>query len=135
MYFFFLDALRKFTISDFPKHTHLRYTLINLIFSYTSIHTSPKYFCASCTSSGCWLKNNVKVWIDKMVKKKNKVINMCPKFVCLGKSLMVNFLSSSQKKKLHIVYPICMAAGLSQNLKSMKIFLYSAGPFELLCLY
>ena len=39
-----------------------------------------------------------------MVKKKNKVINMCPKCVCLGKSLMVNFLSSSEKKKLHIMY-------------------------------
>ena len=29
---------------------------------------------------------------------------MCPKCVCLGKSLMVNFLSSSAKKKLHIKY-------------------------------
>ena len=29
---------------------------------------------------------------------------MCPKCVCLGKSLMVNFLSSSEKKKLHIRY-------------------------------
>ena len=38
------------------------------------------------------------------MKKKNKVINMCPKYVCLGKSLMVNFLSSSEKKKLHITY-------------------------------
>ena len=29
---------------------------------------------------------------------------MCPKCVCFGKSLMVNFLSSSEKKKLHIMY-------------------------------
>ena len=67
MYFFFLDELRNFTISDFPKQTHdLVYTLITLFFSYTlkSIHTSPKCFCAGCTSSGHWLKNNVKVWID-----------------------------------------------------------------------
>ena len=27
---------------------------------------------------------------------------MCPKYVCSGKPLMVNFLSSSEKKKLHI---------------------------------
>ena len=32
MYFFFLDELRKFTISDFPKQTHLGYTLITLFF-------------------------------------------------------------------------------------------------------
>ena len=36
--------------------------------------------------------------------KKNKVINVLPKCVCLGKSLMVNFLSSSKKKKVHINY-------------------------------
>ena len=35
MYFFFFDELRKFTISDFPKQTHLGYTLITLFFSYT----------------------------------------------------------------------------------------------------
>ena len=35
MYFFFLDELRKFTISDFPKQTHLGYTFITLFFSYT----------------------------------------------------------------------------------------------------
>ena len=66
MYFFFLDELGKFTISDFPKQMHLGYTLITLFFSYTlqSIHTSPKCFCAGCTSSGHWLKNNIKVWID-----------------------------------------------------------------------
>ena len=57
VYFFFLDELRKFTISDFLK---------------------------------------------QRAKKKNRVINMCPKCVCLGKSLMVNFLSSSEKKTLHI---------------------------------
>ena len=34
MYFFFLDELIKFTISDFPKQTHLGYTLITLFFSY-----------------------------------------------------------------------------------------------------
>ena len=33
--FFFLDGLRKFTISDFPMQTHLGYTLITLFFSYT----------------------------------------------------------------------------------------------------
>ena len=33
---------------------------------------------------------------------KNKVTNVYPKCVCLGKSLMVNFLSSSEKNKLHI---------------------------------
>ena len=32
MYFFFLDELRKFTISDFPKQMHLGYTLITLFF-------------------------------------------------------------------------------------------------------
>ena len=60
---FFLDELRKFTISDYPKQTHFGYTLITLFFSYTLllIHTSPKCFCAGCTSSGHWLKNNVKV--------------------------------------------------------------------------
>ena len=35
MYFFFLDELRKFTISDFPKQTHLGYILMTLFFSYT----------------------------------------------------------------------------------------------------
>ena len=34
MYFCFLNKLRKFTISDFPKQTHLGYTLITLFFSY-----------------------------------------------------------------------------------------------------
>ena len=29
---FFLDKLRKFTISDFPKQTHLGYALITLFF-------------------------------------------------------------------------------------------------------
>ena len=32
MYLFFLDELRKFIISDFPKQTHLGYTLITLFF-------------------------------------------------------------------------------------------------------
>ena len=32
MYFFFLDELRKFTISDFPKQMHLGYILITLFF-------------------------------------------------------------------------------------------------------
>ena len=32
---FFLDELREFTISDFPKQTHLGYTLITLFFPYT----------------------------------------------------------------------------------------------------
>ena len=62
MYFFFFNELRKFTISDFPQQTHLGYTLIKLFFPY--------FFCAGCTSSGHWLKNNVKVWIDQRVKKK-----------------------------------------------------------------
>ena len=35
MFFFFLDELRKFTISDFPKQMHLEYILITLFFSYT----------------------------------------------------------------------------------------------------
>ena len=58
MYFLFLDELRKFTIRDFSKQTHLGYTLITLFLSYTllSIHTSPICFCAGCTSSGHWLK-------------------------------------------------------------------------------
>ena len=41
-------------------------------------------------------------------EKKNKMINMCPKCVCLGKSLMVIFLSSSEKKKLHILYSLAL---------------------------
>ena len=32
---FFLDELRKFTMSDLPKQAHLGYTLITLFFSYT----------------------------------------------------------------------------------------------------
>ena len=55
--FFFSDQLRKITISDFPKQTH-------------SNHTSPKCFCAGHTSSGRWLKNIVKVWIDQRKNKK-----------------------------------------------------------------
>ena len=34
--FFFLDRLRKFTISDFPMQTHLGYTLIILFFLTSS---------------------------------------------------------------------------------------------------
>ena len=48
---------------------------------------------------------------------KNKVINVYPKCVFLGKSLMVNFLSSSKKKKVHIVYTV-------QNLKN-ELFVLS----------
>ena len=35
--FFFLDELRIFTISDFPKQTHFGHTLITLFFSFTFI--------------------------------------------------------------------------------------------------
>ena len=38
--FFFLDELRKFTISDLPKQTHLGYTLITLFFFPTSSNQS-----------------------------------------------------------------------------------------------
>ena len=39
--------------------------------------------------------------VDRLEGEKiNKVINMWPKCVCLGKSHIVNFLSSSEKKKL-----------------------------------
>ena len=47
---------------------------------------------------------------------KNKVINMCPKCVCLGKSLMVNFLNSSEKKKLHIVLTFFLRLSLANEL-------------------
>ena len=35
--FFFLDKLRKFTISDFPKQTHFRHILITLFFFHPLI--------------------------------------------------------------------------------------------------
>ena len=35
MYIFFLDKLRKFTISDFPKQTHFGHILITLFFFFT----------------------------------------------------------------------------------------------------
>ena len=98
---FFMDELRKFTISNFPKQMHLGYPLITLFFSciLQSIHTSPKCFCAGYTSSGCWLENNVKVWIDQMVKKKNKVINTFPKCVCLLRKITYGEFSEFVRDK------------------------------------
>ena len=51
-------------------------------------------------------------------RKKNKMINMCPKCVCLGKSL-VNFLSLSKKNKLHIICTVYL--NLKYILISRKI--------------
>ena len=45
---------------------------------------------------------------------------MCPKCVCLRKSLMVNFLNSSKKKKLHIKY----IHTILQQCTSWKSFLF-----------
>ena len=44
---------------------------------------------------------------------------MCPKCVCLGKALMVNFLSSSEKKRLNIVYSINFQATRTTFLKGI----------------
>ena len=41
--FFFSEELRKFTISDFPKQTHLGYTLITLFFPYNQPLIDPHF--------------------------------------------------------------------------------------------
>ena len=60
---------------------------------------------------------------------KNKVINMCPKYVCLTKSLKVNFLSSSEKEKLHIKYLLPIVGIVwygNHDLSSSETFCFSS---------
>ena len=64
MYFFFLDELRKFTINDFPKQTHLGYTLISFFptsSNRSTLHQNVFVLAALAQTVG---SNNVKVWID-----------------------------------------------------------------------
>ena len=63
---FFLEELRKFTISNFPKQTHLGVHIDHfIVFLHPLIDPHfTKMFCTGCTSSDHWLKNNDKVWID-----------------------------------------------------------------------
>ena len=62
--------------------------------------------------------------VDRLEGEEKKlVINMCPKCVCFGKSLMVNFLTSSKKKQtykiasiMHFVYETVRKIVIAESL-------------------
>ena len=119
--FFFLDKLRKFTISDFPMQTHFGHILIIFFFFLCPLIDPPfdivfqptAWASAASTKTFQWSADRLE-GVGK--NKVNNVINVYPKCVCIGKSLMVNFLSPSKKKKyIYLEYLEILEMKISMN--------------------
>ena len=99
MHFFLLDEFRKFNISDFPKQTHLGYTLITLFFP-----TPP--------SNQSTLHQNVFVLAEKQCQsvdrlegeEKKSSDQYVPKMCLLRKITYGEFFEFVREKKIHIFY-------------------------------
>ena len=77
------------------------------------------------------LAAQAQVGVDQLEGEEKKMINMCPKYVCLGKPLVVNFLSASEKKKLHIGQ-VCTVSFLSPDAFFSMEFLITTFKFHFL---
>ena len=104
--FFFLGRTQKIHHKWFSKADtfwahidNLIFFLHPLIYPHFDIVFQPAmaWFSAVSTKTFWWSVD----WLKGVGK--NKVINVHPKCSCLGKSPTVNFLSSSKKKKVHII--------------------------------